>query len=513
MHLAASAAAWPDRPALVMARLDAPLEVITFAALDERSRRVAHLLRARGLGRGSSVAILMENQPAFIEVAWAAQRSGMAYTAINSHLTVDEAAYIVDDCGATAIVSSAALAPVAAELTAARCPALRSRFMVDGVVDGWESYEAATASQDGGPLPDECEGDFLLYSSGTTGRPKGIRRPMTFAPMGEGLPGATPFMKALGVVEGSVFTSPAPLYHAAPLAWTMGAHRLGATAIVTARFDAEQVLRLIDEERITHAQFVPTHFVRMLKLPAEVRARYDTSSLQAVIHAAAPCAVEVKRQMIDWWGPIIHELYSATEGIGVTYITSPEWLEHPGSVGKAMMGTPHILDDDGNELPAGSVGTVWFGGSSDFEYHNDPEKTAAARNDDGYTTVGDVGYLDEDGYLYLTDRKAFTIISGGVNIYPQEAEDVLITHPAVFDVAVFGIPDAEMGEAVHAVVQPTDWAAAGPELAEELLAHCRAHLAGFKCPRAIDFERELPRLDTGKLYKRELAERYRARST
>jgi acyl-CoA synthetase (AMP-forming)/AMP-acid ligase II len=516
VHLAASAAQWPDRAAIIFGRVDpsAPTDVITYRELDERSRQVARLLHARGLGRGGSVAIFLENHPRYLEVAWAAQRTGLAYTTINSHLTVDEAAYIVNDCDATLVVSSAALTSVAAGLDASTCPKVETRLLVDAASmtsppDGWESYEDAVAAHAPDPLEDECEGDFMLYSSGTTGRPKGIWRPLTFARMGEGPPGATPFMKALGVGEGSVFISPAPLYHSAPLAWSMGSHRLGATAVVTERFDAEMVLRLIQEHRISHAQFVPTHFIRMLKLPDGVREKYDIGSLQAAIHAAAPCPVDVKRQMIEWWGPIIHELYSATEGPGVTYITSPEWLEHPGSVGRAMFGEPHILDDDGHELPIGEVGTVWFGGGGVFEYHNDPNKTAESRNTAGYSTVGDVGYVDEDGYLYLTDRKAFMIISGGVNIYPQEAEDALITHPKVFDVAVFGVPNDEMGEEVKAVVQPVDWGDAGPELEAELLEYCRSRLAGYKCPRSIDFERELPRLDTGKLYKRVLADRYR----
>ena len=288
----------------------------------------------------------------------------------------------------------------------------------------------------------------------------------------------------------------------------MGVHRMGGTVVVMERFDPVAYLELVERHHITHSQLVPTMFVRMLKLDDDVRTRYDLSSLEFVVHAAAPCPPEVKRQMIEWWGPIILEYYSSTEGAGATFITSEEWLAHPGSVGKPINGVPHVIDDDGNEVGVGEIGTLWFEGTNQFEYHNDPEKTASAYNNKGWTSVGDVGYIDPDGFVFLTDRKSFMIISGGVNIYPQESENLLITHPAVADVAVFGVPNAEMGEEVKAVVQPKDWDAARPELAEELLAFCRASLAGYKCPRSVDFERELPRLDTGKLYKRQLRERY-----
>ena len=296
----------------------------------------------------------------------------------------------------------------------------------------------------------------MLYSSGTTGRPKGIQRPLTFPPMGQGLPGAVPFLRALGLEDGGVYLCPAPLYHAAPLAWSTAAHRLGATVVVMERFDPAQALALIERHRVTHAQFVPTMFVRMLKLPDAERLRYDHSSLRAVVHAAAPCPVEVKRQMIDWWGPIVSEFYSATEGLGATFITAQEWLAHPGSVGRPMLGIVHVLDDDGDEVAAGEIGTIWFEGGLPFEYHNDPDKTASTMNEKGWATVGDVGYVDDDGYLYLTDRKTFMIISGGVNIYPQEVENLLVTHPKVMDVAVIGVPNDDLGEEVKAVVQPVD---------------------------------------------------------
>jgi long-chain acyl-CoA synthetase len=495
----------PRRPAVIMGSTG---ESVTFRELDDRSNRLAHLFRARGLGRGATVALLLENNARFLEVAWAAQRSGLYYTAINWHLTADEAAYIVRDCGADLVVSSRQLGPLATRLTPDVVPGVRHRLMVDGTEPGWEPYQDAVAGLPATPILDECEGDFMLYSSGTTGRPKGIQRPLTFPPMGQGVPGAVPFLKALGMEDGGVYLCPAPLYHAAPLAWSTGAQRLGATVVVMERFDPIAALSLIERHRVTVAQFVPTMFVRMLKLPDAERQRHDLSSLAAVVHAAAPCPVEVKRLMIEWLGPIVSEYYSATEGLGATFITASEWLAHPGSVGRPMMGVAHVVDDDDRELPPGEVGTIWFEGGAPFEYHNDPDKTAATRNDKGWATVGDVGYLDEDGYLYLTDRKAFMIISGGVNIYPQEVENLLVTHPKVMDVAVIGVPDDDLGEAVKAVVQPVDWEDAGPELAQELVEFCRAYLAAYKCPRSADFAPELPRLDTGKLLKRVLRDRY-----
>jgi long-chain acyl-CoA synthetase len=509
MHLSAQASEAPDRPAVVMG---ATGETITFRELDDRSNRFAHLLRSRGIEPGATVAIFAENHPRYLEVAWAAQRAGLYYTTINSHLGADEAAYIVDDCGAEAIVASAALAEVATRFDAGATPGVRHRLMLGGTAPGWESYDNSVAGQPTTPIADECEGDFMLYSSGTTGRPKGIRRPLTLAPMGEGPPTAVPLLQALGLGAGDRYLCPAPLYHAAPLAWSMSAQRLGATVVVMERFDPVLALELIERHGITHGQFVPTMFVRMLKLPEEVRARYDLSSLRRVVHAAAPCPVDVKRRMIEWWGPIVDEYYAATEGVGVTWVTSDEWLARPGTVGRAVMGEIHVLDEHGQELPSGDVGTIWFSGGNAFEYHNDPAKTAEAHDERGYASVGDIGHVDEDGYLFLSDRRAHLIISGGVNIYPREVEDVLIGHPKVADVGVIGVPDDEMGEQVKAVVQPADMAEAGPELEAELLAWCRSHLAGYKCPRSVDFDPALPRLDTGKLYKRVLQDRYRTPS-
>ncbi len=483
-------------------------ELVTYRELDERSNRLAQLFRARRLEPGDSVAIFMENHVRYLEVAWAAQRAGLAWTPVNSHLTAPEVEYIVGDCGARLIVSSRRLAGVAAAMAPEGTPRLEHRLMVDGAAGGWEPYEEAVAEFPPEPIPDECEGTATFYSSGTTGKPKGVLRPPTLAPMGHAPSGLAGFFSLLGVREDSVYLCPAPLYHAAPIGWSMGIQRLGATVVLMERFDAEQTLALIERHRVTCGQFVPTMFIRMLKLPTPLRQAFDLSSLEWVVHAAAPCPVEVKRQMLEWWGPIIYEYYASTEGVGATFVTPEEWLAHPGTVGKPITSPVHILDEAGNELGPGEVGTIWFEGPLGFEYRNDPQKTAEAQNSLGYKTVGDVGYLDEDGYLYLTDRRAYMIISGGVNIYPQEAENVLVMHPKVLDVAVFGVPDEELGEQVKAVVQPADWAEAGPALEAELIEYCRSRIARYKCPRSIDFERELPRLDNGKLYKRALRDRY-----
>ena len=496
----------PDHPAVIMAGSG---EVITYRELDERSNRLAQLLTAAGFGFGDHVAIFLENHPRYLEVLWGCHRVGIVYTAISSQLTADEVAYLVDDCGATGLITSRAKADVAAEV-AGRSPALTTRLMLDGAVEGFEPYEEAVAAFPPTPIAEELEGAAMLYSSGTTGRPKGIRYSLERNPLGSAGFTVDLFKGFYGLDEHDVFISPAPMYHSAPLQFTLMLTRIGATVVVMERFDPEAALAAIERYGVTHGQWVPTMFVRMLKLPVEVRAGYDLSTLRCAIHVAAPCPVPVKEAMIAWWGPVLLEYYAATEGIGVTLITSEEWLEHKGSVGKSLFGPAHILDDEGRELPPGQEGRVFFEPLPfiTFEYHNDPEKTADAKSPEGWATVGDVGYVDEDGYLYLTDRSSNMIISGGVNIYPQEAENLLITHPKVLDCAVFGVPHEEMGEEVKAVVQPVDWASAGPELEAELLAFCRDQLAHYKCPRSVDFAPDLPRHETGKLYKRLLRDPY-----
>jgi fatty-acyl-CoA synthase len=492
----AHAEATPDKPAYVMARTG---EAVTYRQLTERSRRAGHLMRALGAAHGSCVALLMENHLRYLELAWAAQRAGLRYTTVSSRLTVDEVSYILQDSGSMIVFASAATEQLA------RAAAGDVRVVS---IDG--EYDALVAEQPATPLDDEREGGDFLYSSGTTGRPKAISAPLPLHPIGTP-PAIVPlFQKLYGFAQDTVYLSPAPLYHSAPLRFNMTVHRLGGTTIVMDRFDPAWTLELIERYGVTHTQMVPTMFVRLLRLSDAERAKHDLSSLRGVVHAAAPCPPDVKAAMIEWLGPVIHEYYSATEVYLLTAIDSGDWLAHRGSVGQALLGTPHILDDDGNELPVGEPGTVWSEGGAEFEYHNDPAKTAAARNDRGWTTVGDIGYLDADGYLYLTDRKADMIISGGVNVYPQEAENVLIGHPAVDDVAVFGIPNPDLGEEVKAVVQLRADHRPPADLETELIEYCQARLAKYKCPRTIDFTDELPRHPTGKLYKRLLREQYAA---
>jgi long-chain acyl-CoA synthetase len=495
----------PDKPAVIMGSTG---EVVTYKQLEDRSNQLAQLLHQRGLRPKDNIAFCLENNSRFHEVAWAGQRSGLFYTAASSRLTAEELEYILNDCGAQVFITSHQLRDVAAQV-ADKIPNVHTRLMMGGTIDGFESYEEVVGAQPPERLAEELEGTDMLYSSGTTGRPKGVKPPISLAPAGQ--PSAVSALAQMlyGFTQDSIYLSPAPLYHAAPLRFTMAVHRIGATCIVMEHFDPVEFLRLIEQYKVTHTQVVPTMFVRLLKLDEAERKQFDVSSLQTCIHAAAPCPVPVKQQMIEWWGPVIHEYYAGTEGNGFVACNSEEWMAHKGTVGKALVGTLHIVDDEsGEEVPVGESGTVYFEGGTEFEYHNDPEKTKASRHPKGWSTLGDVGYLDEDGYLYLTDRKAYMIISGGVNIYPQEAENVLTMHPKVMDVAVFGIPNEDFGEEVKAVVQPVDMADAGPELERELIAFCKEHLSPIKCPRSVDFEAELPRHPTGKLYKRLLKDRY-----
>jgi long-chain acyl-CoA synthetase len=454
----------------------------------------------------------MENTLRYLEVVWAARRSGLYLTAVNRYLTADEAAYIIDDCDAQVLVASFTRADVAATLPA-RLPHCRHFLMTGGTTDGWTSYEAAVSGCSPQPLAEQWLGELMLYSSGTTGRPKGVRCPLRPVMVDED-EGLMQFVRGYGFDEDTVYLSPAPLYHAAPLAFCIGVHGAGGTVVMMPRFDPEEVLALIERYRVTHSQFVPTMFVRMLKLPEEARRRHDLSSHRMAIHAAAPCPVEVKRAMIDWWGPILHEYYGGTERNGMTRIDSAEWLAHPGSVGRAIIGIVHICDEEGRDLPTGESGIVYFERDTiSFTYHKDPERTRASQHPLhlNWSTLGDVGYLDAEGYLYLTDRKAFMIISGGVNIYPREIEDTLVGHPAVRDVAVFGLPDPDMGEQVKAVVELMDGHTASDALAADLIGYARKHLAHYKVPKSVDFVDALPRLPTGKLYKQGLRREYLAR--
>jgi long-chain acyl-CoA synthetase len=508
MYAAEHGEVHPDKPAIVMANSG---EVVTYAQYEGAANRLAHVLRESGLRRRDHMAIFMDNDPRMLVAEGAAERTGLYFTCVNSYLSAEEVAYILNDCEARLVVTSAAKADVASQLPA-MCPNVERWLMVGrgGDPDGpFEDWDEVVARHPDDPIADEQLGTPMLYSSGTTGRPKGILRPLPEVHPGENL-ALFQGLKALWRLrDGMVYLSPAPLYHSAPQASVAIALRLGATAVVMEHFDAARYLELVGHYRCTHSQVVPTMFSRLLKLPEDVRRAADVSSLEVIIHAAAPCPVPVKEQMIEWFGPILLEYYAATEGNGFTFCDSEDWLAHRGTVGRAITGELLILDDDGNECPTGTPGTVWFRGSTNFEYFNDPAKTAESRNAAGdASTVGDVGYVDDDGYLYLTDRKTYMIISGGVNIYPQETENLLITHPKVMDAAVIGVPDEDLGEAVKAVVQPAPEAVAGADLERELIAFCREHLAHFKCPRSIDFQDELPRLPTGKLYKRLLRDRY-----
>jgi acyl-CoA synthetase (AMP-forming)/AMP-acid ligase II len=495
----------PERPAVITSSG----HTVTFAEMEARSCQLAQALYAYGLRPGDHVAVVALNDHHTLDIAWALMRSGLHLTFVNTHLAADEAAYVANDCGARVLIVSAALDPLPAEL-AALTPDFELRLAVGGPVpDGYQSYDDFVAGHPTTPLDEELEGALMLYSSGTTGRPKGILRALSGQPFGsDGV--LVPMLRGImGFNEGDVYLNPAPLYHASPLAWSMTAQRLGGTVVVMERFDPDECLRLIEEHHVSHAQFVPTMFVRLLKLPDEVRKAHDVSSLRAVLHAAAPCPPEVKRRMIEWWGPIIEEFYAGTEGGGMTWINSQQALAHPGSVGPAIWGEIHVCDDEGKDLPSGEDGVIWFGGTPNaFEYHNDPVKTKETINERGWTTLWDVGHLDDEGYLYLTDRKTFMIVSGGVNIYPQEVENILVMHPAVADVAVIGVPDPDMGEQVKAVVQPAAGVTPDETLAEELLAYCRDNLSRYKCPRTLDFTDALPRGENGKLYKKQLRATY-----
>ncbi len=507
LHPVAHAAATPDKPAYIMA---ATGETVTYGELDRRANQGAHLFRALGLKRGDGIAMMMENNARYLEILWAAERAGVYITCLSSKLLADEVEYILRDGDCRALIVSKAVEGIATAIL----PRIgdMKRYMVDGAVPGYESYEAARDAQPGTPIADPSPGQIMLYSSGTTGKPKGVRFPLPEDAFGTNVSPLVGLGQALyGWTPDMVYLSPAPMYHAAPVRWSMAVNQIGGTVVIMDRFDAEKALEYIEKYKITHAQWVPTHFIRMLKLPPDVRARYDMSSLKSVWHAAAPCPVPVKQAMIGWWGPIVGEYYAGTEGNGFHAIQSAEWLTHRGSVGRNLTTITHICDEDGNDLPPRAEGAIYFeqpDGGRVFTYHNDPGKTADSTNRHGWTTLGDVGWMDEEGFLYLTDRKSFMIISGGVNIYPAEIENLLVTHPSVADVAVIGAPHDEMGEEVVAVVQPRDMAEAGEALAAELIAFAREHLSHVKTPRRIDFRAELPRHDTGKLYKRLLRDEY-----
>ncbi|HET6505126.1 MAG TPA: acyl-CoA synthetase [Amycolatopsis sp.] len=494
------AASSPDKPAAVLAGSG---QLLTYRQLDEASLRLAHVFRAAGLVRGDVVGIVTDNRLEAFEVYWAAMRSGLYYTAVNHHLSVDEAGYILRDAGVKALVVSAGKAELGAAVRNATDVAAALAY--GGPVDGYDDYTAVLAAASTEPLPDQPRGSMMLYSSGTTGRPKGVRPPLQHKQVHEqGDPLVQLNHDVYGVDADTVYLSPAPIYHSAPVKWCHSVHAYGGTVVMMERFDAEATLKAIEQYKVTHAQFVPTMLIRILKLDPEIRARYDHSSLRVAVHAAAPCPVEVKQAIIAEWGPIVWEYYGSTESLGVTVIDSAGSLAKPGSVGKPVIGTLHICDDDGKELPPGETGTVYFEREFlPFRYHNDDERTRSAQHPvhPNWGTVGDLGYVDDDGFLFLTDRKAFLIISGGVNIYPQEVENALALHPLVHDVAVIGVPDEEMGESVAAFVELPPGVEPSDDLGAEILAFVRSRIAHYKAPRTVTFVDELPRTPTGKLVK------------
>ncbi|MEL6662857.1 MAG: acyl-CoA synthetase [Pseudomonadota bacterium] len=510
MHPSHHARTHPDKPAYTMVGSG---EVVTFAQLDARSNQTAHALRNAGCNPGDTIAILAENSARYFEICWAGQRAGLYFVCISSRLTGPEVAYILSDSGAKLLIASASLGDAAR--AGADEAGVLTRWSIDGEIDGFTSLEVERAAFPDSPIADEMAGTDMLYSSGTTGRPKGLRPPLEHGAPIDADTVLNQIAKALaGADEDTRYLSPAPLYHAAPLRWCMAMTRFGASLWIMEKFDPEGFLQAVQDHQITHTQVVPTMFVRMLKLPEDVRTKYDVSSLKFAIHAAAPCPVPVKEQMIAWWGPVIDEYYAGSEGNGMTWIKSPEWLQKKGTVGKAIWGELHICDEEGNEVSTGEEGQIYFGGTPPPNYHNAPEKNEGALNPKNreWSSLGDVGKVDDDGYLFLTDRKAFMIISGGVNIYPQETENILITHPKVADCAVIGVPDPDFGEAVKAVVQPMDNITPSDDLADELMAFCQDNLSKLKCPKSIDFDPALPRHATGKLYKRLIRDRYWGKS-
>ncbi len=494
----------PDKPAIVMARSG---ETVSYGQLDRASNKGAHLFRKLGLQTGDCMAIYMENRADFMQVAWAAYRAGLYIALIASHLKTDEVRYILENSGSKVLVTSQKLAETArAASGGAKCT--QHVFSVDEGVDGMGAWWPALEPLPATPIDDESRGQEMLYTSGTTGRPKGVKVPLAKEGFEKRPQDMEIYIKVWGFNQDTVYLSPGPLYHAAPFRTTLMVLFAGGTNVVMEKFDAEEFLRLVERYKVTNSQVVPTMFVRMLALDEETRNKYDLSSLKQIIHAAAPCPVEVKERMLDWLGMIIYEGYGGSEGVGATTISPQEWLEHKGSVGRAVFGKIHILDDDMNELGPGEVGNIYFETQRPFEYHNDPEKTKQAHSPQGYVSCGDIGYLDEEGYLYLTDRKDHMIISGGVNIYPVEIENVLITHPDVADVAVFGIPDVDFGEIVMAVVELHPDVQGSDALAEDLIGFCRARLSKIKAPKRIEFIDHLPRTEMGKLKKHELKALY-----
>ncbi len=494
----------PDHLAVV----EADGNMVTAGDLLASANQLVHGLRAAGLRPGDAIAAVLPNSLQAYEIYLAMQQAGWYLTPINFHLVGPEIAYILQDCEARAFFADARFASACAVAADEAGIAAEARFGI-GAIDGFRAYDDLKVDQPTSTPEQRTLGSVMNYTSGTTGRPKGVRRTLPGTPPEESDLAAP--LKGYGVTEeerDNVHLLACPWYHTAPLVMSVPSVHFGHTLVIMDRFDAQRCLELIERYRVTITHLVPTQFVRLLALPEEVRRRYDVSTLRHVIHGAAPCPPDVKRRMIEWWGPVLDEYYNSTEGVGGTIIFSDEWLARPGSVGKARGANEIvIMDERGRPLPVGEIGTVYSVARDGFEYFKDPDKTAQAKSGK-YATVGDVGYLDHDGYLYLCDRKVDMIISGGVNIYPAEVEHALIGHPKVADVAVFGVPNDEWGEEVKAVVEPAAAVTGDAALATELLAYLEGRIARFKLPRSIDFVAEMPRDPSGKLYKRKLREPY-----
>lgn len=506
MHPRLIAQTYPERPAYIIAETG---ESISYGELEARANQIAHVYRQSGLQNGDHIAILLDNDVMMPLVVWGAQRTGLLFTCISTHLNQDDVAYIINDCQAKVLVSSSVLLAEFDELKSV-IPGVGRVLLVDGSDVLGDDLQALAAGAPVQPVQDESPGVDMLYSSGTTGRPKGVATAPYSDNVLEMLPALAGLAHLYGFDHETVYLSPAPLYHAAPLRFNMIVMSNGGTCIIMRKFDPERALALIEQYRVTHSQWVPIMFSRMLKAGLAADNPYDLSSHRLALHAAAPCPIEVKQAMLAWWGPIIEEYYSSTEGIGFTTINSADWLAHPGSVGRPVFGEIHILDEQGQALPVGTPGLVYFANGPRFTYFGDAEKTASATSSEGWLTVGDIGYVDSEGFLYLTDRQSFMIISGGVNIYPQEVENALMSHPAIKDVAVFGVPSEQFGEEVKAVVEPLNKLIDREPLAADIMAFCRARLSAIKCPKSIDFIDNMPRLPNGKLFKKDLRARYQS---
>lgn len=503
-HYSLHAQTAPDDPACILAQSG---EVSTYRDLETATNKLAHMFRRLGLNVGDGLVVMCQNHTRFYELYWAAHRAGLYFTPISWHATASEAKYILENSEAKAFIASSRFAEVARAVHQEKSGELIC-LSVLGDIDGFKQLEELSDAEPDHPIEDQTSGREMLYTSGTTGRPKGVKFPLSGKPITDTPPDDL-FYIPEGYGPGAVVLAPGPLYHASPLMASRAMHRFGGAALIIDKFDAEETLQYIEQYRVTHMICVPTHFLRMLKLPVEVRARYDVSSVKLIMHTGAPCPVETKHAMIDWFGPVIVEYYGGTERVGGALIRSDEWLAHPGSIGRAAVGNAYAVDEDTwTALPPGETGVIYFDSGEEFVYHGDAEKTKSMQSPQGWRTLGDIGKIDADGYIYLTDRKSNMIISGGVNIYPQEVENRLVTHAKVADAAVFGIPNEAFGEEVKAVVQPGEGVAAGSELEAELIAYCKEALAGYKCPRSIDFDPSLPRQDNGKLYKKALKDRY-----